>query len=318
MGVKEQLSSRSGSMINLLDALRSIPNARKFEIGDLLFARFSCPGEEEPFGVWSETDHLVHVLTSQLTWKMSVGTWSAAAGETVFFKRGAYLLPPHYGPELCFFLFLIPDGIVRDTVRELAADLPPVTHATKPQDVAIRVNNDAGLSAFFHAMALFFSDEKEPPRALLSLKLKELLTAILLSPDNPMLAAHLRLTATQGLPPLAPIMEANFHHRLSLDEFAQMCHRSLSSFKRDFQAAFGAPPGKWLWERRLQLAATLLQNTCMNITEVMLEAGFQDSSHFCRAFKQRFGLSPSLYRDASVVAREAKARAHAAHASVAA
>jgi AraC-like DNA-binding protein len=283
-------------MLNILEAVRHIPNARKFEIGDMLFARFSCPNPEEPSRLWSQTDHLVHLVNSGLSWKTASGSCSASAGESVFFKKGAYAVPPHAAPELCFLIFFIPDHVIKQTVRELAEELPPSTDSGDSGEIAIRVKNDAGLMAFLQAMALFFSGEEEPPAALLRLKLKELLTTILLSPSNPLLAAHFRSVAARAGPLLGPIMEANFHHHLSLEEFARLCHRSLSSFKRDFRSQYGISPGKWLLERRLQRAASLLRNAPMNITEVMLESGFQDASHFCHVFKQRFGEPPGRYR----------------------
>jgi AraC-like DNA-binding protein len=48
------------------------------------------------------------------------------------------------------------------------------------------------------------------------------------------------------LPSVVEIMEVNFRFNLSLDEYARLCHRSLSSFKRHFQTAFHETPGKWL------------------------------------------------------------------------
>jgi AraC-like DNA-binding protein len=94
------------------------------------------------------------------------------------------------------------------------------------------------------------------------------------------------------------IMEANFRFNLSLEEFARLSHRSLSSFKRDFQARFQEPPGKWLLRKRLEYASALLGNSKMNVTEIAFESGFEDVSHFSRVFKERFGVPPLSYRQA--------------------
>jgi AraC-like DNA-binding protein len=160
------------------------------------------------------------------------------------------------------------------------------------------VNNDIALSAFFHAMTIYFAADEQPPKTLLKLKLKELLTSILVSRSNQPLSAYLRYIAACDAPPLEAIMELNFCHNLSIDTFAQMCHRSLSSFKRDFRKHYGTSPGKWLIERRLEHSASLLQTTGMSITEIMFECGFEDLSHFSRAFKERFSQSPSAFREA--------------------
>jgi AraC-like DNA-binding protein len=98
-------------------------------------------------------------------------------------------------------------------------------------------------------------------------------------------------------PSVAEIMEANFRFNLSLEEYAKMCHRSLSSFKRDFQEHFQESPGKWLLQKRLDHSAALLRNSKMNVTEIAFESGFEDVSHFSRVFKERFEISPMVYRE---------------------
>jgi transcriptional regulator GlxA family with amidase domain len=80
-----------------------------------------------------------------------------------------------------------------------------------------------------------------------------------------------------------------------------MCHRSLSSFKREFQRCYGMPPGRWLLERRLERASALLNTTSMNVTQIAFECGFESSSHFSRAFKDKFGRTPRTFRDVSSI-----------------
>ncbi|MGB9273770.1 MAG: helix-turn-helix domain-containing protein, partial [Terrimicrobiaceae bacterium] len=63
-----------------------------------------------------------------------------------------------------------------------------------------------------------------------------------------------------------------------------MCHRSLSSFKREFRRCYGTTPGKWLIGRRLECAAQMLRTTSMSMTEIALECGFEEPSHFSRTF----------------------------------
>ena len=283
-------------MLNAMDLIHALPSARTFEIGGLLFARFTCPVQEQPIGIWAESDHFIHVLTAKSTWKTFRGTWSAAAGETVFFRKGAYIAPPHVEENLCLLLFFVPDAVVRETVRELAAELPRAFAPFDSREVAIRVNHDVGLTAFLHAMTEYFSGDEKPPEPLLKLKVKELITSILVGHSNPTLAGYFRSLGALQAPALEWIMEANFRHNLSIEQFAQLCHRSISSFKRDFQEQYHTSPGKWLLDRRLDSAASLLRTTDISVTETMLECGFEDLSHFSRAFKERFGEPPSAYR----------------------
>jgi AraC-like DNA-binding protein len=293
-------------MLNALENIRANPVAKRFDIGELLFAQFNCEAQEEPIGVWAQTDLLIHVLTSKATWKTSTGIISADAGQTMFFKKGVYILPQHDNEGLCLQFFFIPDAFVKETGMELAEDLPVSSEPIDSREVAIRVNNDVALSAFFQAMTVYFAGDEKPPETLLKLKLRELLTSILVSESNRTLSAYFRSLAASDHPPIEAIMEMNFRHNLPLGAFAQMCHRSLSSFKREFRKHYGVSPGKWLLDRRLEHSASLLRTTEMSVTEVMLECGFEDLSHFSRAFKEKFGQAPSAYRGACDVTARAR------------
>ena len=298
----QTLTLRLPPMLNVIESIRSNPITVSFEIGELLFAQFSCPGTE-PVGVWTQTDYLIHVVSGIMTWKDHTGTWSTEAEQTVYFKKGVKIIPEHSGDDICLQLYFIPDAFVRETVMELATELPPLpsySESADAREMTIRMNNDIALEAFFHAMAIYFAADEKPPEALLKLKLKELLTSILVGQNNQPLSAYLRYLAACGAPPIEAIMEMNFCYNLSIDTFAQMCHRSLSSFKREFRNRYGASPGKWLLERRLEHSAFLLQTTGMSVTEIMFECGFEDLSHFSRAFKDRFGKSPTAFREQAV------------------
>lgn len=97
---------------------------------------------------------------------------------------------------------------------------------------------------------------------------------------------------------LLEVMEANYMYNLPLEEYAKIANRSLATFKRQFKSLFYTTPGKWLIARRLDYAQWMLYTTRKNISEITFESGFENSSHFCRAFKQRFGQSPLNYRKA--------------------
>jgi transcriptional regulator GlxA family with amidase domain len=146
-------------------------------------------------------------------------------------------------------------------------------------------------------MRTYFSGKEKPSEALVRLKLKELIISVLTSGKNPALAAYFRKIGESDAPSVAEIMEANFRYNLSLEEYAKLCHRSLSSFKRDFQTHFQESPGKWLLQKRLDYSAALLRSSKMNVTEVAFESGFEDVSHFSRVFKERFRVPPMTYRE---------------------
>jgi AraC-like DNA-binding protein len=283
-------------MLNLFDAVRTNPSYNKLEIGDFLFAEYTCGVTAKKLPNWTDTDYLVHVVTGKKTWYTPDGIWKAQPGETLFFKKGATIVEQHFEEDVCLLMFFIPDDFVRGTVREIAGSPRANTSASVPLASAARVENDVALSAFFQSMRTYFSGREKPSEPLLRHKLKELILSVLTSGSNSGLAAYFRKIGDSDAPPVAEIMEANFRYNLSLEEYAKLCHRSLSSFKRDFQAAFQEPPGKWLLRKRLDCSAALLRNSKKSVTEITFDCGFEDVSHFSRCFKERFGVSPVVYR----------------------
>ncbi|MEZ5893318.1 MAG: helix-turn-helix domain-containing protein [Parvularculaceae bacterium] len=64
-------------------------------------------------------------------------------------------------------------------------------------------------------------------------------------------------------------------------------------------ARLGATPSAYILAKRLDRAADrLVAAPNMSITELAYEVGFNDCSYFTRCFKQKFGLSPSAFREA--------------------
>jgi len=66
-----------------------------------------------------------------------------------------------------------------------------------------------------------------------------------------------------------------------------------------FVKSFGRPVTAYIWERRLERAKHMLDDGCyrgQTITEIAFSVGFENTSHFSRAFKNRYGTSPSDWR----------------------
>ncbi|WP_102226112.1 GlxA family transcriptional regulator [Acidimangrovimonas sediminis] len=63
-----------------------------------------------------------------------------------------------------------------------------------------------------------------------------------------------------------------------------------------FRKELGQPPGAYALNLRLQAARRLVADTAHPLQEVALRTGFTSQSAFSRAFRRRFGLSPSAVR----------------------
>lgn len=91
-------------------------------------------------------------------------------------------------------------------------------------------------------------------------------------------------------------IHAHLDQSLTLADMASWVNLSPYHFARLFRAAFGCAPYQYVQEQRLILARDRLRNSRDKITAIALSSGFNDSSQFSRAFKSRFGITPSAYR----------------------
>nr|WP_319514589.1 helix-turn-helix domain-containing protein [uncultured Cohaesibacter sp.] len=79
---------------------------------------------------------------------------------------------------------------------------------------------------------------------------------------------------------------------LTLDSIAKEQNVSIRTLSRLF-AGSGTTPMGWLQSLRLQFAyKALAEQKARNVTEVALDYGFKDLSHFGRSFKKEFGITP--------------------------
>jgi AraC-like DNA-binding protein len=91
-------------------------------------------------------------------------------------------------------------------------------------------------------------------------------------------------------------MSENYLYNLKVEEFAKLCGRSLSAFKRDFRKVFKTTPSKWIKNKRLEYAKTLLIESNLNINEICYDSGFVNASHFIKSFKEQYKISPHQFR----------------------
>lgn len=86
---------------------------------------------------------------------------------------------------------------------------------------------------------------------------------------------------------------------ISIEELAEICNKSLTSFKKEFKKHFHESPHKWLIKQRLMHSRMLLISTNKSVSEIGLECNFPNTSHYIKLFKKEYGLTPAAYRNKS-------------------
>ena len=62
-----------------------------------------------------------------------------------------------------------------------------------------------------------------------------------------------------------------------------------------FLAQYNTTPKQYILDIRIQKAKQMLTNTPFTVTAIAEECGFSSLYHFCRAFKQKTGMTPTKY-----------------------
>jgi AraC-like DNA-binding protein len=91
-------------------------------------------------------------------------------------------------------------------------------------------------------------------------------------------------------------VERHFREPLSLAGVAAQVHLSPNYFSERFREFTGTSFQTYLQQRRLAFAQSLLASTRLGVTEVCHAAGFNSLSHFGRAYRSRYGESPTAFR----------------------
>jgi AraC family transcriptional regulator len=91
-------------------------------------------------------------------------------------------------------------------------------------------------------------------------------------------------------------IEEHLAEDLSLIALAEIVDLSVYHFARVFKRSLGAPPHRYLMDRRMDRARSLLRRPTLSVTQIGIQIGFRETSSFTKAFRKFTGLTPTEYR----------------------
>lgn len=92
------------------------------------------------------------------------------------------------------------------------------------------------------------------------------------------------------------IILMHYQNMPSLHELAQMVGTNECTLKKAFKQEFGSTVFQYLFDYRMVLASQYLLDSDLPIADIGIKLGYDYPSHFCTAFKRKYGVSPMEYR----------------------
>ena len=178
------------------------------------------------------------VVRGEMIWKTPLKEYTIKAGKSFFVKKGAFVARSHVASEYCDLLIFLPDQFVKNVVEKYGLKLLPPVDKNFKSDIVVALEKDDVLDAYFHSLLTLFQQTTPPSGTLLRIKFEELIVSIITRNDNSSVKDYFRQLCLRSKVSIQEIMEANFSNDLSLDEFARLCSRSLTAFKREFKSIY--------------------------------------------------------------------------------
>jgi AraC family transcriptional regulator, exoenzyme S synthesis regulatory protein ExsA len=270
---------------------------KQLAVKEALFLHYRCPQVDKHIQLFSHYNEIMFTLEGSRTMHHNGKSWTLTKHSCLLTRKTAYMqeLPELVGWEVLAFYFK--DSFFHQVINEYRQYLPLSNLPQPPRDMLIGINVNETTLAFFYSILPYFKQATPPAEGLLDLKFRELLFNVFLDPANAGLLAYANSLMQTTKTPLWEIMEANYMFNLTIAQFARMAHRSVSAFKKEFTEYYKTSPGKWLTQKRLEHARSLLETSRKSVGEVAFNSGFENLSHFSRIFKEKYGVSPLQHQN---------------------
>jgi len=159
-----------------------------------------------------------------------------------------------------------------------------------------KINNDFLIRKYIEGLLFYFENPTLVNEDILVLKLKEVILLLSQTQNAETIQVILSQLFSPTVYSFKQIIEAHLFSQLSIEELAQQCNLSLSSFKREFAKLYNDTPANYIKTKRLEKAAELLLVSDARITDIAFDCGFNDLANFTKSFSEKYHTTPTNYR----------------------
>lgn len=181
-------------------------------------------------------------------------------------------------------------NFLREFFQNLDKNKVPTEKVKKVASIT-KLTQSPDITGLFQSMIPYFDTAIQPSDEMMNLKVQEGIIS-LLNMDKSFYQCLFDFTEPWKID-ILDFLNNNYMYELSIEQIANFTGRSLASFKRDFKKISSTSPQKWLIEKRLKVAYDKINNENKKVSDVYLEVGFKNLSHFSKTYKETFGHAPS-------------------------
>ena len=91
-------------------------------------------------------------------------------------------------------------------------------------------------------------------------------------------------------------IQIKYQEKITIERIAKDLHTNRTTMSQSFKESTGITISQYLTKIRITMASTFLRETTLLISEIAQRTGFDDISHFSKAFKKETQYSPTEYR----------------------
>ncbi|KKI91175.1 AraC family transcriptional regulator [Bacillus sp. SA1-12] len=259
----------------------------------------SCLHTQRTTGTMFLEDHmLLFVLKGQYKICFGEKTYKVNENEMVLLHKSIVIKYEKTGKEeseylLDYIMFFLKDDLLTEFIK-----MYDFNHSFPSIVVPLTVNPiNKRLKGYIESLKPLFNDSSSISNGLVKLKLLELLYDLV--DTNEKLLFQFLLLKQKERRSILDVVEENLYNPVNVNDLAYLSGRSLSTFKREFKEIYNTSPLKWIRNRRLDKARELFLHTEFSVTEVCFSTGFENVAHFSKVFKERFGVSPSMFKQST-------------------
>ncbi len=221
------------------------------------------------------------VLAGSFDYRSQAESISAVPGTVIFANSGECLQVRHLGPQknrrnVAWFS----DTLMQELAGELGLDRARFPRIALPPGKAA--------ARLFGLMQRLGEDDKE---SALELAATALTVERDCEEDRPVATAD-----RQCVLAVVRHIEQFYFEPCTVDDLAKLCGYRRFHFMRLFRAVTGQSVNQFVIAARLRAAALRLRHSNVPVSEVALDVGFNDLSHFNTSFRAAFGCTPRQIR----------------------